>query len=145
MQKLRDENEALRLENKKLCDERLAMRNIIEDERRKNKKKAETMQSRINRLNQDLEQEGPAFRATITNQKVMEEKKKPTAAELCGKLSESIKANDIVAMGFSENEATYIVGIYKKGIEEYKWDHYNLQQKYQKLCVAVCEKLLMSK
>lgn len=55
LQKLRDESEALRLENKKLCDERLAMRNIIEDERRKNKKKAETMQSRINRLNQDLE------------------------------------------------------------------------------------------
>lgn len=75
----------------------------------------------------------------------MEEKKKPTAAELGGKLTESIKASDIVAMGFNENEANYIVEIYKKGIEEYKWDHYDLQQKYQNLCVAVCEKLLMSK
>jgi phage shock protein A len=53
-EKLTQDIEALRKENEKLQSENLAKRNIIDEERRKHKKKTDTMQKSINKLNAEL-------------------------------------------------------------------------------------------
>ena len=46
-------------------------------------------------------------------------------------------------VGFGEDTATLIKAAYDKGCNEYNWRAWNAEGKYQKLCIAVCEKYII--
>lgn len=45
-----------------------------------------------------------------------------------------------VEAGIEKETATIIKAAYDKGCNEYNWRAWNAEGKYQKLCIAVCEK-----
>jgi regulator of replication initiation timing len=69
--------------------------------------------------------------------------KKMTTKELCAMLREETTVGDLMEQGYPKEEAEHILAIYKEGMNVYRWKHYMMQDKYNKLCVATCEKLLM--
>ena len=72
-----------------------------------------------------------------------EERRKLTAEEVCGKINENTTIEDIECWGFSKKEAEYLHALYNAGADVYKLRYYHMKFQYEKLCIAVCEKLLM--
>lgn len=58
-------------------------------------------------------------------------------------ITEKTTSKDLVEKGMTLEAANLAINAYKTGVEAYKWRNLSLQQKYEDLCVAVCEKLIM--
>ena len=70
------------------------------------------------------------------------EENKMSIDEIVSKINKETTANELVDQGVPEEIAQLIVKVYEKGVNEYRWKHYNLNEKHRDVCVKVCEKLL---
>ena len=63
--------------------------------------------------------------------------------EIINKINEKTTVKELMIEGVDEKTASLILKTYEHGVNEYRRKHYNLRQKYENMCVAVCEKLLI--
>ena len=76
----------------------------------------------------------------------MEKEKKEMVFKAINELKPNDKKEDFykkVGDVLSQDEADIIFEAYQKGCNEYNLRAWNAEDKYQKLCIAVCEKYLI--
>lgn len=71
-----------------------------------------------------------------------ETKKELNFDEIINKINERTTVKELVLEGLSEETANLLIKAYEHGVNEYRWKHYNLNEKHKDVCVKVCEKLL---
>ena len=62
--------------------------------------------------------------------------------EIVSKISKETTAEELIKEGVPEQTAQLLVKVYEKGVGEYRWKHYTINEKHRDVCVKVCEKPL---
>jgi hypothetical protein len=70
------------------------------------------------------------------------EENKLNIDKIVSKINKETTAEELVKEGVPEETAQLLVKVYEKGVGEYRWKHYTLNEKHRDVCVKVCEKLL---
>lgn len=70
------------------------------------------------------------------------EENKLNIDKIVSKINKETTVEELIKEGVPEETAQLLVKVYEKGVGEYRWKHYALNEKHRDVCVKVCEKLL---